>query len=66
MLAGQRELNSRLGTATDPLHQPDWLARLTRPRRAGSPRGAAARLGMKRTTLLSLMKRLGVTRPATA
>src|SRR5262249_14341020 len=28
------------------------------------PRGAAARLGMKRTTLQSWMKRLGITRPA--
>jgi formate hydrogenlyase transcriptional activator len=40
------------------LEEANWLV--------GSPRGAAARLGMKRTTLLSLMKRLGVTRPATA
>ncbi len=30
----------------------------------GGPRGAAARLGMKRTTLQSWMKRLGITRPA--
>jgi len=30
----------------------------------GGPRGAAARLGMKRTTLQSLMKRLGIARPA--
>jgi formate hydrogenlyase transcriptional activator len=29
----------------------------------GGPRGAAAHLGMKRTTLLSVMKRLGITRP---
>jgi len=27
------------------------------------PRGAAVRLGLKRTTLQSLMKRLGITRP---
>jgi transcriptional regulator with GAF, ATPase, and Fis domain len=27
------------------------------------PRGAAIRLGLKRTTLQSLMKRLGITRP---
>jgi formate hydrogenlyase transcriptional activator len=30
----------------------------------GGPHGAAARLGMKRTTLQSWMKRLGITRPA--
>jgi len=30
----------------------------------GGPRGAAARLGMKRTTLQSLMKRLAIARPA--
>ena len=30
----------------------------------GGPRGAAARLGMKRTTLQSLMKRLAIGRPA--
>jgi formate hydrogenlyase transcriptional activator len=30
------------------------------------PRGAAARLGMKRTTLQSLMTRLGITRPRAA
>jgi formate hydrogenlyase transcriptional activator len=29
----------------------------------GGPSGAAARLGMKRTTLGSLVKRLGITRP---
>jgi hypothetical protein len=28
------------------------------------PRGAAARLGMKRTTLQSVMKRLGIAKPA--
>ncbi len=32
----------------------------------GGPRGAAARLGMKRTTLQSLMRRLGITRPRAA
>jgi len=30
----------------------------------GGPRGAAARLGLKRTTLFYKMKRLGVTPPA--
>ena len=32
----------------------------------GGPRGAAARLGMKRTTLQSLMRRLGIMRPRAA
>jgi len=32
----------------------------------GGPRGAAARLGLKRTTLHSLMKRLGLSRPLDA
>jgi formate hydrogenlyase transcriptional activator len=31
----------------------------------GGPRGAAARLGLKRTTLISKMKKLGISRPAT-
>jgi formate hydrogenlyase transcriptional activator len=30
----------------------------------GGPKGAAARLGMKRTTLHSLVKRLGIDRPS--
>jgi len=29
----------------------------------GGPRGAAARLGLKRTTLISKMKKLGISRP---
>jgi formate hydrogenlyase transcriptional activator len=29
----------------------------------GGPRGAAAKLGLKRTTLLAKMKRLGLSRP---
>jgi len=32
----------------------------------GGPRGAAARLGLKRTTLVSLLKRLGLSRPRDA
>ena len=32
----------------------------------GGPGGAAARLGMKRTTLQSMIKRLGITRPRAA
>ena len=31
--------------------------------RVGGPRGAAAKLGLKRTTLLAKMKRLGISRP---
>jgi len=38
------------------LEQANWVL--------GGPRGAAARLGMKRTTLQSLMKRLGIAKPA--
>ena len=38
------------------LEEANWLI--------AGPRGAAARLGMKRTTLHSLMKRLGIARPA--
>ncbi len=34
--------------------------------RLGGPRGAAARLGMKRTTLQSLIRRLGIARPRAA
>jgi transcriptional regulator of acetoin/glycerol metabolism len=32
--------------------------------RLGGPKGAAARLGLKRTTLFHKMKRLGIARPA--
>jgi formate hydrogenlyase transcriptional activator len=32
--------------------------------RLGGPEGAAARLGLKRTTLVNKMKRLGIARPA--
>ena len=38
------------------LEQANWVL--------GGPRGTAARLGMKRTTLQSLMKRLGIEKPA--
>jgi formate hydrogenlyase transcriptional activator len=37
------------------LHAADWIVL--------GPRGAAARLGLKRTTLISKMKRLGISRP---
>ena len=38
------------------LEQANWVL--------AGPRGAAARLGMKRTTLQSLMRRLGIAKPA--
>jgi formate hydrogenlyase transcriptional activator len=37
------------------LEQAGWVA--------GGPRGAAAKLGLKRTTLLAKMRRLGISRP---
>jgi transcriptional regulator with GAF, ATPase, and Fis domain len=37
------------------LHASGWIV--------GGPRGAAARLGLKRTTLISKMKKLGISRP---
>jgi len=37
------------------LHAADWIV--------GGPSGAAARLGLKRTTLISKMKKLGISRP---
>jgi hypothetical protein len=37
------------------LEQAGWIV--------GGPRGAAARLGLKRTTLLAKMRRLGISRP---
>jgi formate hydrogenlyase transcriptional activator len=37
------------------LHVSSWVV--------GGPRGAAARLGLKRTTLISKMKKLGISRP---
>jgi formate hydrogenlyase transcriptional activator len=40
------------------LHDTDWVL--------GGPKGAAARLGMKRTTLQSKMKKLGIVRPTNA
>ena len=39
------------------LHAVEWTI--------GGPHGAAARLGLKRTTLLSKMKKLGISRPST-
>jgi transcriptional regulator with GAF, ATPase, and Fis domain len=37
------------------LEQADWIV--------GGPRGAAAKLGLKRTTLLAKMRRMGISRP---
>jgi transcriptional regulator with GAF, ATPase, and Fis domain len=37
------------------LEQAGWII--------GGPRGAAAKLGLKRTTLLAKMRRLGISRP---
>jgi formate hydrogenlyase transcriptional activator len=37
------------------LEQAGWVV--------GGPRGAAAKLGLKRTTLLAKMRRLGISRP---
>jgi DNA-binding NtrC family response regulator len=39
----------------DTLEQAGWIV--------GGPRGAAAKLGLKRTTLLAKMRRLGISRP---
>ena len=39
------------------LHVSGWMV--------GGPRGAAARLGLKRTTLIAKMKKLGISRPVT-
>jgi formate hydrogenlyase transcriptional activator len=37
------------------LKQAGWIV--------GGPRGAAAKLGLKRTTLLAQMRRMGISRP---
>jgi formate hydrogenlyase transcriptional activator len=53
------------GTAGRAVERADILRALEQANWAlGGPRGAAARLGMKRTTLQSLMKRLGIEKPA--
>ena len=51
MTLAQLERDSILGV----LEESNWLI--------AGPRGAAARLGMKRTTLQSLLKRLEISRP---
>ncbi len=47
----------------DALNERDQILRVLKETagRVGGPNGAAARLGLKRTTLLSRMKKLGIT-----
>jgi formate hydrogenlyase transcriptional activator len=47
--------DSDRGLIVETLEQVGWIV--------GGPRGAAAKLGLKRTTLLAKMKRLGISRP---
>ncbi len=47
--------DSDRGLILDTLEQAGWIV--------GGPRGAAGKLGLKRTTLLAKMKRLGISRP---
>jgi formate hydrogenlyase transcriptional activator len=47
--------DSDRGMIVETLEQAGWIV--------GGPRGAAAKLGLKRTTLLAKMKRLGISRP---
>jgi formate hydrogenlyase transcriptional activator len=47
--------DSNRGLIVETLEQVVWLV--------GGPRGAAAQLGLKRTTLLAKMRRLGISRP---
>jgi len=51
-------MDSQRALILQALHATDWTI--------GGPRGAAARLGLKRTTLLSKMKKLGISRPSTS
>jgi len=48
-------MDSQRALILQALHATEWTI--------GGPRGAAARLGLKRTTLLSKMKKLGISRP---
>jgi formate hydrogenlyase transcriptional activator len=48
--------DSDRGLIVETLEQVGWVV--------GGPRGAAAKLGLKRTTLLAKMRRLGISRPA--
>jgi len=47
--------DSDRGLIVETLEQAGWIV--------GGPRGAAAKLGLKRTTLLAKMRRLGISRP---
>ncbi len=47
--------NSDRALIVETLEQAGWVV--------GGPRGAAAKLGLKRTTLLAKMRRLGISRP---
>ena len=47
--------NSARALIVETLEQAGWIV--------GGPRGAAAKLGLKRTTLLAKMKKLGISRP---
>jgi formate hydrogenlyase transcriptional activator len=47
--------DSEVALIVETLAQVGWIV--------GGPRGAAAKLGLKRTTLLAKMRRLGISRP---
>jgi formate hydrogenlyase transcriptional activator len=47
--------DSDRGLILETLEQAGWIV--------GGPRGAAGKLGLKRTTLLAKMRRLGISRP---
>jgi formate hydrogenlyase transcriptional activator len=53
--AGSVFLNSQRAVILAALEATGWMI--------GGPRGAAARLGLKRTTLITKMKKLGISRP---
>jgi len=50
--------DSQRACIVEALHAAGWIV--------GGPRGAATRLGLKRTTLISKMKKLGISRPVAA
>jgi formate hydrogenlyase transcriptional activator len=54
-LSSMNREDSDRALVVETLEQTGWIV--------GGPRGAAARLGLKRTTLLAKMKRLGISRP---
>jgi formate hydrogenlyase transcriptional activator len=54
--AVRRDPDAERAAVLRALEQANWVL--------AGPRGAAARLGMKRTTLQSLMRRLGIAKPA--